>query len=295
MKKVLIIGGTTYDTIVNLNELPQPLSQTLFAGHHETMGSTGAGKALAMTKLGIPCQLHSILGDDPYGEVIKKSLADGQVDFVYDIDPAGTERHINLMDPFGERISIFITASSSDLPLDLVRLEKMIASSDLVVLNIIGYTKQLLTLLKKYNKPVWTDLHDYQVGNPYYDEFIEMAQVIFLSSDNLEDYKNQMKSWIAANKELVVCTHGKGGATALTNEGIWYEMPIITDYPFVDANGAGDNFFSGYLYGYLNNKNVEDCLKYATITGGLCITSPELSSNELSEEKLQSDYMKYFD
>lgn len=99
---------------------------------------------------------------------------------------------------------------------------------------------------------------------------------------------------MARGKELVVCTHGKGGSTALTKDGKWIETPIIHDYSFKDANGAGDSFFSGYLYGILKGKSIEEALKLGTICAGLCITSSELAFEGLSEELVADEYHKYF-
>jgi aryl-phospho-beta-D-glucosidase BglC (GH1 family) len=79
-------------------------------------------------------------------------------------------------------------------------------------------------LLKKYNKEVWTDLHDYNEGNPYHKDFIDAADYVFLSSDNLSDYKSTMQDIMSRNKKLVVCTHGKKGASALTSELKWVRL-----------------------------------------------------------------------
>jgi sugar/nucleoside kinase (ribokinase family) len=173
-------------------------------------------------------------------------------------------------------------------------MEEEIKTCDAVILNIIGYTKLLLPLLKKYKKPVWTDLHDYDVGNPYHEDYIEIADYIFVSSDNMPDYRPVMEQWVARGKELVVCTHGKGGSTALTKDGQWIETPIIQDYPYKDANGAGDSFFSGFMYGIFQSKPVEECMKLGTIAAGLCITSSELAYEGLSEELLKNEFVKYF-
>ncbi|MFC5704147.1 carbohydrate kinase family protein [Cohnella faecalis] len=295
MKKVFILGGTTFDSIVYLQNLPKPEPQTIhYAPYHETMGSTGASKALNLTKLNVANTLHSIIGNDWYGEQIVQKLEAAGVRFLYDVDPKGTERHINLLDENGGRISIFITQSSSELELNLAVIEEEIRTCDAIILNIIGYTKQLLPLLKKYNKPVWTDLHDYNVGNPYHEDFIDMADYIFVSSDNMPDYRPVMEQWIARGKELVVCTHGKGGSTALTKDGQWIETPIIRDYPYKDANGAGDSFFSGFMYGAFQSKSVEECLKLGTIVAGLCITSSELAYEGLSEELVTKEFEKYY-
>lgn len=295
MRNVLVLGGTTFDSIITLKKLPDPTPQTIhYAPFHETLGSTGAGKALNLKKLNVPSVLHSIIGNDDYGERIIQSLQRHNVNFVYDIDPNGTERHVNLMDDEGNRISIFVTQSSDKLELDLSSLENLIHECDVVVLNIIAYTKQLIALCRKYNKPIWTDLHDYDGHNAYHEDFIEVADYIFMSSDNLKDYKSVMKRFLEAGKQLVVCTHGKSGSTALTNEGHWIHMDIIKDYPFRDANGAGDSFFSGFLYGFLRGRTTEDCLRFGTICAGLCINSAELVNDELSEQLLQSEYEKHY-
>ena len=296
MKRVLVIGGTTYDSLVYLNELPKAKSQTIVASSplNETIGSTGAGKALNLTKLGVKTTLHSVIGDDEWGHKIIQGLQEANVDFVYDIDPLGTERHVNLMDSNGQRISIFATWGSAQPSLDLERLENLIIKSDVIVLNIISYTKQLIELIRKHKKPIWTDLHDYKLGNPYHVPYIEAADCIFVSSDQLPEYRAVMMKWITEGKELVVCTHGQGGATALTRDGQWIEMPIIPDYEFKDANGAGDSFFSGFLYGYLKGESVATCMKYATIVAGLCINSNELAFKKLSINLLEIEYKKYY-
>lgn len=64
----------------------------------------------------------------------------------------------------------------------------------------------------------------------------------------MKDYKQFMEKMIKAVKKLVVCTHGKSGATALTSEGKWIEEGIVEKYKRVDTNGAGDAFFTGFLY-----------------------------------------------
>jgi acarbose 7IV-phosphotransferase len=113
---VFIIGGTTFDHIVSLPEFPKPVPQTIHkSSFFETTGSTGTGKALCLTKLKVPNTLYSVLGDDTFGQKIIQHLKEEGIDFIYDFDPNGTERHINIMDKEGRRISIFIT-QSSDYP-----------------------------------------------------------------------------------------------------------------------------------------------------------------------------------
>jgi acarbose 7IV-phosphotransferase len=287
MKKILILGGTTYDHIVYLQKLPEAIPQTIHvAPFNEGTGSTGAGKALNLTKLGVPNTLYSVIGNDIYGKQIAKYLKQQKVHCIFDIDTAGTERHINIMDADGGRISMFITQSSQKIKMDMKAMEYLIKNAGIVVLNIIPYCIQLLPLIKKFNKQVWTDLHDYDGANAYHQPFIKAAQYIHLSSDNLLNYKKVMKQLIAAGKELVICTHGKKGASLLNKNSEWIEQVAIPVKKITDANGAGDSFFAGFLFGFTNHYTLKECMKMGAVCASLCIGSKQLVS-----EKLSADYL----
>lgn len=295
MSHILILGGTTFDHIVTLNALPSPIPQTIHhANFNETVGSTGTGKSVSLKKMRVSNTLYSVLGDDLYGQRIIQFLKNEEVDFIYDIDSKGTERHFNIMDKDGNRISIFITQSSEHPNINFAVIEKEILRCDVIILNILSYCKDLIPILKNHAKPIWTDLHDYNEGNEYHQPFIEVANYIFLSSDNLTDYKKTMEQFIQLGKELVVCTHGKKGATALTKSGEWVEEPALTNVQIIDTNGAGDNFFSGFLYAYLNKKSVKISMRYGTICGALCISSQQIVSESLTEMLLEDMYIKYY-
>ncbi len=293
MQKIFIIGGTTFDHIVHLPQLPQPVPHTIHkAVFHEGTGSTGAGKALNMHKLGIPLQLYSVLGNDVYGKMIVEDLQRNGIDAFYDIDEAGTERHVNLMDEEGNRISIFITQSSEQINHNTTAIQNAMDKADVLVLNIIAYCKNIVPMVMASGKPVWTDLHDYDGKNTYHDPFIRASQYIHLSSDNLPDYKPVMQRLINEGKKLVICTHGKQGATLLTPEDEWIGQKAFTQFPLVDANGAGDAFFSGFLFGWLQQLPLQQCMKYGAVCAALCIGSKQLAAENLSAELLHTTAQK---
>src|SRR5512140_1220624 len=96
--KVLVLGGASWDTLVRLERLPEPRPQTVFSqGWRETVGSTGAGKALNLRGLGVDVALHAMLGEDEAGARVRAAIERAGVTFLSDPDPAGTERHLNLM------------------------------------------------------------------------------------------------------------------------------------------------------------------------------------------------------
>lgn len=294
MQRVFVIGGTTFDHIVYLNNLPSATPQTI---HHapmqETCGSTGTGKAVALKKLGVPNTLYSVFGNDSYGQIIKLFLAKEGVDLLYTIDAIGTERHINLMDKEGRRISMFVTQSSEEIMHPYKQIEQCCQDADVIVLNIISYCKQLIELVKKSNKPVWTDLHDYDGNSTYHTPFIDAALYIHLSSDNLDNYQEVMHRFIANGKKLVVCTHGKKGASLLTEKGEWIEHAAL-EMNVVDSNGAGDSFFAGFLFGWLQQLPLKKCMQYGTICGAFTVADYAITCKDLSQQFLEKQWQIFF-
>jgi acarbose 7IV-phosphotransferase len=295
MKKVFVLGGVSYNLIVYLSAFPEPRPQTIFANDfHETIGETAAGKALNLVKLGFDVTLHSLVGNDESGWKIENILQKQGVHFLRDIDPKGTERDLNLMDPNGGRISIFLPTTTYEPKVDTTRIEAAISENDLIVLNISNYCRYLIPLIKKHHKEIWCDIHDYNRNNQYHQDFIEAADYIFMSSDQMADYRSFLEELIRRGKKLAVCTRGAEGSVALTSEGDWVETPIINDYQRVDTNGAGDAFFAGFLYAYTSGLEIRESLRMGTVVSGLCITSRELAFPGLSPELAQSEFQKHY-
>ncbi len=294
-QRVFVAGDATWNTLIYLSSLPEPRSQTIFSrDHQETVGGTGAGKALNLAKLGVDSTFHCLLGDDQEGRRVRAFLDAEGVKVIEDLDPKGTERHVNLMADDGGRISIYVAYATFEPDLPISALTPRIAGADQVVLNIINYCRRLIPVAKQAARPVWTDLHDYNGVDTYHQDFVDGADFLFLSGDRLPDYRAFMARMIEAKKRLVVCTHGRRGATTLTAQGEWIETPILDAYPRVDTNGAGDAFFAGYLYGHLHGHSVERCLRIATIVSGLCISSKNLAFTALSPERLVAEYRLHY-
>ena len=295
MDKITIIGCVSVNAIIYLDEFPQPIPQTIHqCRYKEGIGSTGSGKALNLCRLGFDTRIHAVIGDDHFGEVAKQALQHPNIQFEYDLNSKGTERHTNILTSQGQRISIFTNTIEDEPDIDYQQFDAWIEESDVVIVNLSNYARNTLPICKRLGKAVWTDLHDYDGQNPFHQDFIEHADYIFLSSDNLPNYREFMKKWIADGKKWVVCTHGAGGASALDAAGNWYEEPALTHYKLIDSNGAGDAFSAGFIYAFQQGKSIAECLKYATIAGALCINSTEMYGENLSPEKMEEVYRKEY-
>ena len=275
--KSLSLGGAAWNTMVYLDDFPAPQPGTVFTrGYHETVGSSGAGKALNMRKLGADATLWALLGKDEHGDRIRRYMADRRVELITGVDPAGTVRHVNLMNAAGERISMFANGGSHDIEIDPDPVLPAMRDADIVSVTILNYCRQFLPLLRALAVPVAIDIHDYDGVNPYHEEFIEAADFLFMSSLLLSDWRAYLENQIATGTRVGVCTHGAAGASGLTTDGGWVEVPAVPA-DVVDTNGAGDAFYAGFMTTWLRGGGLEDALRRGVEHAALAVQSPELA------------------
>lgn len=280
--RAVVLGGVAWNTMVYLDRFPEPRPKTVFArGDHTTLGSSGAGKALNLRRLGADVTLWAAIGDDQPGEAVRKRLDAEGVRFLPTLDPAGTMRHLNLMDPAGERISIFLEAGSPDLAVDYTRVLDTVLADDphLVAVTILEHCRGFLPRLRERGVPIWVDVHDYDGANPYHREFVEAADVLFLSSVAMPDYRAFMRRRIEAGASAVVCTHGPAGATGLSG-GEWIDLPAMPVAEVVDGNGAGDAFFAGFALAWTEGRGLATAMQWGARMGAAAVQSPELAPLE---------------
>ncbi len=289
MPKILVLGGASYDDIIHLESLPDKEAKTLFASrYYSKIGSTGVGKAIALKKLGFDVTFIATVGNDQPGAKIKQAMLDAAINF-YSIDSPSTERHTNLMDEKGRRISIFTTfAEPQDFNPETYR--HLIESADEVILNIKSYCKAFLPLLKTFEGRIFCDIHDYDGVEKYHQPFIESSTCLMMSDERIENEESFVREMLAKGKSFVLVTRGPRGATLYTENKVWqhHQESIVA----VDTNGAGDNFFAGFFYGLIHQFDFEQCLQSAQIVAETCLFSEDIVSDELNQGLLRKKMLK---
>ena len=268
--------------MVRVERFPPPGPGTVFPpGWHETIGSSGAGKAMNLARLGLDVTLHCLLGDDEAGRRVRHGLeATGvTVDAVH--DPTGTARHVNLMDAAGGRLSFLLHTGDPAAALDPERVERLIRSANHVLVEIVDHGRPVVAMAHGLDRPVWTDLHDTD-GERDHDRGFFDADAVFFSTEHLTDPRPFMERLRSAGRWLVVATRGAAGALALAGDGRWLDVPAEPVEHVVDTNGAGDAFVAGALYGELHGLPLETSLRIGARVAALAVGSPDLASSKLS-------------
>lgn len=265
MPRVLVNGPASWNTLVRLATLPEPRSQTLFASsHHDGLGGTSAGKALTLAALGVDITLHTALGDDREGSLVRAALAHPRISLVARAVER-TERHVNLMADDGSRVSLYL-----ELPQPAPGAVPSFDGVDAAVLDLADHSRPLLSAARAAGIPVWCDVHDDDGAGDYARDFVAGADVLLVSAARLDDPRAYLTDAVGRGCRLAVCTDGAAGALALDGDG-WIEVPAAPVADVVDTNGAGDAFLAGLLSGVLDGLPTEVALARASAAGAAAV------------------------
>ena len=286
--KALVIGGVSLDTIIHidqLNEIRDDMS--IWANNiFKSIGGTGAGKALALSTLGIETCLITILGNDEPNIEIREYFANKKLKFkAFRADETTT--HTNIMHSNGKRLSIFTTFPKENPYFDEEEAEKMILDSDIVFLNIDDFCRKYIPLLKLHKKTVVVDIHDYNPPNPYHQDFIDVADYLITSGINIKNQLDFLKSSIDSGKKVSIITLGDKGLIAMDDNGISYTVEAFDGFEYIDSNGAGDSFCVGFIVKLFESNDIMLALEFGNMCGAIACTSRDLYNLEYTKDKIE--------
>lgn len=277
MPHVLVVGPASWNTLVEVDELPAARPHTVMArAHRDGLGGTSAGKALTLARLGVRVTLRTALGDDAAADHIAAALDHPLLTLAATLGTGPSERHLNLMAADGGRLSIYLDLppDPGPVPMDVAAL---VATADVVVADLAGHVRDLLPDLRAEAREVWCDVHDHDGVADFHRPFVEAADVLIVSADRLPDPRAYLAERVAAGTRWAVCTAGARGVVALGLDEGWLEVPALPGVRVVDTNGAGDAFVAGMLRGRLDGLPLDACLRLGVAAGAAAVSSPALS------------------
>lgn len=274
--RVLVNGPASWNTLVLLDRLPEPVPHMAFARRHwQGLGGTSAGKALALARLGVPVTLRTVLGTDDDAAAVRAALEHPLLDVVGQVVTGPTEHHLNLMSARGERISLYLDAAPDPGPASREVLD-VLRTAPVAVIDLAGHSLELLAAAQAAGTEIWCDVHDDDGAAAFQEPFRAAADVLVVSEDRLTDPRAYLTARVAGGARWAVCTRGSRGAVALGAEEGWVEVDAVPVAEVVDTNGAGDAFVAGMLAARLDGRPLADCLRWGAVAGALCVQSRHL-------------------
>lgn len=273
-----------------------PIDYTFF-GIDTTVSGVTYNIAKALKTLGNDVRLISMIGNDFPAKYIKNELSNLGIDTgnILTILPQ-TPSSVVLYDSDGKR-QIYCDLKNiqeSSYPFNISLLENV----NLVAACNINYNRPLLHLAKEAGKLIATDVHVLSdIYDDYNREFMEYADILFLSDENIGDDYNAFLWQLAYTYscQIIVLGRGNKGVAVyrrLTNR--IEEIPAIPVTNVVNTVGAGDALFSALLHFYAKGFEVMDTLYRAQIFAAHKIMANGGANGFVTEEVINNWVKKNF-
>tara|TARA_R100001369_G_scaffold63290_1_gene90268 strand:+ start:16959 stop:17885 length:927 start_codon:yes stop_codon:yes gene_type:complete len=253
--------------------------------YHRYLGGSPTNVAMNLARLGLKSVLVSTVGNDAFGEYIFKRLGEVGVDTKY-ISTIMDEPTSVIFVSRSETTPDFIPFRKADY-----RITENQISDDILAATTIFHTTCFAlskdpartTILKKakeafdhgcklsidvnYAKKLWDSQ---AVALEVIKAYCAFNPLVKISEDDMERLFEQELShdeifnfFHSHGVDIVCLTLGsKGVKLSQKGKGI-IQLPAIKVDNVMDATGAGDAFWSGFLFAYIKEKPIEKCLEVA--------------------------------
>jgi sugar/nucleoside kinase (ribokinase family) len=284
MFDLLVLGGIGVDIRVRVPAIPLPPGDSIIVQPIDLrIGNTGAGVALAAHAIGLDVMVVDVLGEDAIGDVVRGALdsaasaGGNRLTAVLRNDPRGTRRSVNLVDPEGNRMSLYDPRGSDEPPAPFAAADvaALVAQARHVHVSIMDWMRGLMPVVRKAARvggiAISTDLHDWDGVSVYHQAFAAAADWVFLSDVALGQ-AGSCGADAALTGRIRVTTSGARGAEVTEPDGVRTWIPAATPPgPIVDTNGAGDALVAGFVAARLGGQSTVEAVRYgARVAASAC-------------------------
>ncbi|MBC8767764.1 carbohydrate kinase [Arenibacter sp. BSSL-BM3] len=278
---ILCVGEVLVDFIghqagVNINETRD---------YHRYLGGSPTNVAMNSARLGLKSVLVATVGDDGFGEYIFKRLEEVGVDtnFIKTVDDRPTSV---IFVSRSQSTPDFIPYRAADYRISKNQIDKGTLGNTTIFHTTcfaLSLDPARTTILKKaeeaynqgcklsidvnYAKKLW---ESQEVALRVIKAYCKFDPLVKISEDDMQRLFEQTLSYDeifnffhSEGVDLVCLTLGsKGVKLSQKGKGV-IQLPAIKVDNVMDATGAGDAFWSGFLFAYIKEKPVEKCLEVA--------------------------------
>ena len=240
-------------------------------------GGSVANTIVGMSQLGVNAGFVGKISDDEFGKKYEEGLKKENVKYFFSKKkeslPTGT--CLILVTPDSERtMCTFLGTAGKINETDIV--PDVISKSEILFLE--GYLwdegepKKAFNKAISYSNTVAMSLSDQFCVDRHKSHFLNLVKnqldITFANEQeiiSLIDAKNfdEAINFCKQIGKLIIVTRGEKGAVAINNKEI-IAMEPNKNLKIVDLTGAGDLFAAGFLYGYINELSITNCLEKGT-------------------------------
>lgn len=290
MKKILCIGQAAYDITLVVDKYPTENKKMRAKDQVECAGGSAFNSAYLLAKWNIDTTYVGCVGEDYYGEKIRKEANDIGLKTYFETSTFTTTSYIIANITTGSRT--IITNKNKEAK---VKFFEPTEEYDMLVLDS-NEVELSLKMLAKYPKAI--SILD---AGKYCEEVLKLGKYVtyFVCSKDFaegftgltlkteEDYKNaydKIKEEFQTN--VIITLESKG---SFTKQNDTYKLvPSILVHP-IDSTGAGDIYHATLAYYILNETPLLDAMRYANIAGALSTTKIGSKASIPEKEEVEKE------
>jgi ribokinase len=302
MPDILVVGSLNVDLVVRAPRFPGP-GETISGEDLQVIpGGKGSNQAVAAARLGANVSMLGRVGVDNFGDFLLENLKSNEVDSaLVQRDDASTGTAIIIVDSNGQN-SIVLSAGANG----------KVSSSDVDAASFSDYKLLLLQLeipietvfsaAKRAHGSGLRVILNPAPAQQLPDELIALADYLIPNETELSlltdmDVKDIPSAEKAARvllergvKNVIVTLGSKGALIVSSSQEDKYTSTHVNTYEVkvVDTTAAGDAFIGGFATALLQDKSLEDAVRYGCACGALATTKfgaqPSLPTKEEVEK-----------
>ncbi|HEX4006192.1 MAG TPA: ribokinase [Acidobacteriaceae bacterium] len=298
---IVVIGSINLDLVCTGKRIPAP-GETLKGDRFQTFhGGKGANQAVAVARLGYPVNMIGKVGNDDFGDRLRRGLRDAGVGVRGVAEAEGVSSGVALItvDASGQNsITVIPGANDRLLPCDLEKNLAQIRSAGMILTQLetpLETVDSLCATARRLGIPVILDpaparplprkiLRNVAYLTPNEAETCALCGLApgDLTPANVASVAEQLLSTGPSN---VIVKMGSRGAYIAGADGLRRMVPAFR-VKAVDSTAAGDAFNAGLAVGLVRGLSLEEAVRYGAAVGALSATRAGAQASMPSEEEV---------
>jgi sulfofructose kinase len=269
------IGQCSLDHLALIDIYPPADTKKEILELHEQGGGPVATALVALSRWGVKCRFHGVVGDDDAGKKIQLSLIEegvavsglvvrkkavSQVAFIA-IEKETATRTIFWRSPGGrllqpEELGADFLDGSALLLLDGLMKDVSIYAAEKA---------------REYGIPIMLDAGRLRAGMP---DLMKLSDYVVASEEFARDLgwdpcrETLLREREKLGVKVLTVTLGERGSMTASSDNDYIEIPAFQVHA-VDTTGAGDVFHGGYIYGLLKNWSIKETVTFASAAAAM--------------------------